>query len=184
MRILAIALMIGCLLSWLRGGFAVWLFIVFFLSGLLAVVGWHAAFDQETLSKIEVAVKDLPFQAPIRYALAVGALASLAIWAGPIMASAGFGGWLVAVLMWLIAPAFVCILAPRFPVVFGILAAAFSVFSIEVENSRLYSRRREIQWQYLFSDHTAAFFFLFALAAVLSLLISIRIQTTRRRLST
>jgi hypothetical protein len=135
-----------------------------------------------SLTKLEAALRKIPFQVPIRYTLVFAALLWIALWSGRIMANAGFGGWIVAFLEWLMAPAIICRLAPRFPIAFGILAAVLSVFSLAVEGSRMYSPPHEIQWQRVPSI-CISLWFSFALALAFALQISIRVQASRRELS-
>lgn len=177
----AMAVFLAFLFSWIRGGFDLWAFVVFFVAGILAATAWQTVFSKETLYRIEAVGAKMPLQTPVRYALAFLALVAVTLWSGPVIESGGFGGWLVALVVWLIAPAVVCVLAPRFPVVFGVLAAACSVASIAVQNSRLYSRQREIQWSHALSDRVALLDS-FTIAVLLSLVISIRVQTSRQRL--
>jgi hypothetical protein len=169
------------LLSWVRGGFDLWPFIVFLMAGILATTAWQTVFSKETLYRVEAVAGKIPLHTPVRYALAFVALLAITLWSGAVVESAGFSGWLLSLVVWLIAPAVVCLLAPRFPVIFGVLAAACSVFSLAVQNSRLYSRQREIEWSHVLTDRVELLFS-FTIAVLLSLVISIRVQASRQRL--
>lgn len=174
-----VSLLVACFLSVVRGGFDTVPFIVFtvgtFFLGLLGQV----LFRRESLAAIEARLRHLPFATAVRYAVVFCALVALLVWSGPIMTSGGFAGWLIALLVWLASPAIICPLAPRCPILFGILAAGCTAFSLAVENSRLYSSSRDIQWSHAFSN-VGTLAVVWCIAAALSLLVSIPVYVQRR----
>ncbi len=176
---LAVSLVVACLLSLVRGGFATLPFSVF-TGGtfVLALVG-QTLFQRESLTSIETALRHLPLSAAVRYSLVCSALLALAVWSGPMITSGGFGGWLVALFLWLASPAIICLLVPRYPILFGILSTGCTVFSLAVQNSRLYSRSRDIQWEHAFS-HPSTLLAIWSFAAAVSLTVSIPVYVHRQ----
>jgi hypothetical protein len=173
------ALVIACLLSFVRGGFDATPFFVFVVAGFVAAICWQAFSRPGTLSTIEKALRRFPNHAAIRFVLVVGLLTSLVVWSGPIITKGGFGGWLIALLVCMISQPIICSVAPRFPILFGVPTGACIVLSCRIENSRLYSKQREIQWSHAF-DESGALLQAWAIAALVSLIISIPVHLQRR----
>src|SRR5690349_21122025 len=165
---LFISLLVACFLCVVRGGFALLPFVVFAVAAFVALTAWYWLSRRESVSRIERVLRALPYQVGTRYALVLSMLIGLAVWSGAVIASGGFGGWIIMLLVWLISPAIVCPIAPRFPILFGILAAACVQFSLAVDGSRLYSSHRDIQWPHVFT-YSDTSLIMWGIGAVISL---------------
>jgi hypothetical protein len=111
---------------------------------------------------------------------------SLVSWAGPVVRSGGYDGWLVFPLVVVLTALFVCLLATRFPVLFGAFVAGCIVVSVSVDYvrdewahpHRSYQELWKIFWQE-FSIARLLAWWLFGFA--LSLIVSLPIYVIRRK---
>lgn len=176
---LALSLAVAYALSWFRGGFDETPFLVFTVSAFMFALLWQGAFRRQSLVFIEARLRRLPFSLFIRYVLILVALLFLVLRSGPMITSWGFAGWLLALLVWIIAPAVICPLVPHCPILFGFIAGGCNLLSLVVQDSRLYSRGRGIQWEHVFSQ-PVGFFITWCIPAALSLVFSIPVHVSRR----
>jgi hypothetical protein len=115
---LIFALFVACLMSFARGGFDTRPFMVFTLAGFIAALAWQFVFRKDSLSVVERTLRRLPFHLLIRFCLVFAGLVCIAIWAGPVIATGGFGAWIFGLIAFLLAPAVICPLAPCYPILF------------------------------------------------------------------
>lgn len=120
-----------------------------------------------------------------RDALALFVTFSLVFWSGPVIQSGGYAGWLIGLLLGLLAPLFVCLLAARFPVLFGALAATCIVLSVLLADARWYSTQTRdatgYYWQHFWKRGFRGYAIIWLVAVLLSLIVSLPIHAQRRK---
>src|SRR5207302_708089 len=85
-----------------------------------------------TVATVEQTLSRLPRAAVLRHAAAVALLGASAIYSGRVIRSAGYGGWVLALVLMLFAPLVTALVAPRFVVWYGVAAASAIVLSLSV----------------------------------------------------
>jgi hypothetical protein len=111
---------------------------------------------------------------------------SLVLWAGTVIRSGGYAGWLIYPLVVIFTALCVCLIARRFPVFFGALVAGCIVVSLSVDYVRdewghpyrSYHQLWNIYWQE-FSIARLLVYWLFTFA--LSLIVSLPIYAYRQK---
>jgi hypothetical protein len=61
---------------------------------------------------------------------------SLVLWSGPVIRSGGYAGWLISIPLVIFMSLAVCLMASRFPVLFGGLVAVCVVLSLQIDYVR------------------------------------------------
>lgn len=177
-----IGVIAACVLSWFRGGTddAPWIFASFVAFGFFCSLLLWWLFSVTTLGTIEAGLLRLPCSSAVRNALALAVTASLVLWSGSVITSQGYAGWLYMLLFSIFCPLLVCLLAARFSVLFGVLAATSIVVSLVLANARLDSPQRGHSWQ-SFRNGSGTWIEIWLIAVGLSLIVSIPIYVQRKR---
>jgi hypothetical protein len=179
---LGIGVITALVLTWIRGGFddAPWILIEFGLVGFLISYLTCWLTRPATLGWIESAFNRIPYSSHLRGILALALTVSLVFWSGPVIATWGYGSWLLAILFCVLAPLIICLLTARFPIVLGMVAATSVVFSVLLENTRFELARSRFQkdfcqqfWQ---SFQLGEFVVVWLIALALSLIVSLPIH--------
>jgi hypothetical protein len=82
----------------------------------------------------------------LRYIIATLLLGCSLLWAGPCIHAASYSGFLVAALLVGLVVYVCCRLYPRHPFSCGFIVATCFALSLRVDDSRMYSRVRQIVW--------------------------------------
>ena len=172
---LGIALFVAWILSISQGDSYLKPFILLFLYTFAAVITWEALFCDGTLSFLEQGLRRPSRHVPIRYGLAIGILVCVMIWYGPLVNKAGY----LRLFAPLIVSTMVCLLAPRKPIIFGIVAASCMAISSVVEGSRVDSPDYGIHWSNVLSNPGPQLFG-WCVVSGMSLLVSIPIHFHRK----
>jgi hypothetical protein len=107
---------------------------------------------------------------------------SLVYWSGPVITSAGFGGWLVALLFLVAAPIVICLIAPRHSILFGFFAVTCIEVSVILANAHsMISHGDYAFWSVFWRRDFVPHLLMWCIFALISLGVSIPVYRARRR---
>ncbi len=175
LQAIGVAFLVSCAIGFNFGDSPAKSFISLFLYTFAAAIAWQVLFHECTLGALEIRFRRLPLQVPIRSGLTVAVLVCVAIWYGPIVMKAGYLRLFAPVLI----SAVVCLLAPRYPVGFGIVTVICIAISCAIESSRADPSDHGVHWSTVLSDPEPLLFGLCVMCGM-SLLVSIPIHFHRK----
>ena len=131
-RHLVAAGLTAVVLTWLRGGYRDFplVVLVFGAAGYVASVVFGALLAPRSFSRIDAALGRSVPASVVRNSLALGFILATLVWAGSVIISGGFAGWLVFLLTSLLVPLVVCVLATRWSIAAGIVASTCILLSL------------------------------------------------------
>jgi hypothetical protein len=184
-----IGIVTSALLTWMRGGFDDMpsVLVEFWAFGFSVSLFLFWLFQTAKLQRIETTLLRL-FQVPIkRDILAFFISLSLIAWTGPTIRAAGYSGWLLYFPVVIFSSLVVCLVAARFPILFGALASGCIVLSLTTDyvQSEWSHPHRSISdlWRIYWQEFTPfRLLVLWLVAFVLSLVGSVPIFVQRRRI--
>jgi len=182
---IAIGMLVTVVLSIIRGGITdSFTALVFFaLTGFFASLFLFWLFRNETLQRIENVLGRLPWSLHIRNTISILGALSLLFWTGPLIRSGGYSGWLLAILLCILATLVICIIAARFSVAYGVFTATCITCSLLVSDARSEIGRGNTEyWSEFWQNEFASYSVTWLVATVVSLLISVPIQICRRNI--
>ena len=175
LQAVGVASLVACVIGFNLGDSSAKSFISLFVYTFAAAVAWRVLSCERTLGTLERGFRRLALGVPIRYGLALAVLTCVAIWYGPVVMTAGY----FRLFGPLVVSAIVCLLAPRFPVGFGIVTVICIAISCAIESSRADSPGHAVHWSSVWSDPEPLIFGSCLLCGM-SLLVSIPIHFYRK----
>ena len=176
LQAIGVALLVTCAIGFNLGDSPLKPIILLFLYSITAAIVWQVLFCDNTLSAFDRGFRRLALGVLIRYGLSVAVLACVAIWYGPVVMNAGYFRLFAPV----VVSAMVCLLAPHYPISFGIVTVICIAASCTLESSREYSLDQGIRWSGVLSDPERSLFGSCLLFGM-SLLASIPIHFHRKK---
>lgn len=183
-RTLAIGAVTAVLLTYVRGSFvdAPWVPFFFALTGVGGSLLFSWLLRRDTLQAGERFLGRGPHSRWLRDLFALAIAVSLLFWSGPVIISAGFSGWLVALFISTAAPLTVCLMASRWCIALGILTATCIAASILLENAHWSLDHGDTRsWANFWAEEIGLNLLIWGIAAGLSLIVSVPIHLGRRR---
>lgn len=190
MRRLQLSMVIGIacalLLTMIRGG---WrdlplVVLIFGVAGFSITYAVASIVNSGRLASIEAASNERAGIPLLRNLAAIALITMSFAWSGQVIQGAGFSGWLVALFLGVVFPLVVCVLASRWEVVFGLLAATSLAISTLVHHPMF---RGDIfaadAWEHLWQRDAGVWLFIWGVLATLSLAVSVPLAVRRRRLT-
>ena len=175
LKAVGIAFLVACVIGFNLGDSPAESFSLLFLYTFAAAIAWRVLFAEPTLDVLERGFRRPALGQTMRFGLTVAALVCIAIWYGPVVMTAGY----FRLFGPLVVSAIVCLLAPRFPVGFGIVTVICIAISCAIESSRTDSPGHAVHWSSVLSDPEPVIFGSCVLFGM-SLLVSIPIHFYRK----
>jgi hypothetical protein len=148
--------------------------------GFLSHIFLSWLLSRKTLTRIECIATRSSRLLALREVVAFSLSTSLFFWAGSVITSGGYGGWLIAIVFWIGASLIVCLISPRFPVFFGILTTTSVDLSLIFENARWsQGHGNNNYWQYFWSNELKIYVVVWIISVLLSLIVSVPIYFRR-----
>lgn len=157
--------------------------LVFFsIVGCLAALLVVALTRPAVHDAVESALSRMPFVSPLRVLIALAALYFVLRHSGGLIISAGFGGWVVALLVCFVGPLVVCLIAPRWPIFVAVVTATCVEASLLFENAqRATQQENHTFWEDVFSEDLGVTILILTIAIGVSLTAAIPIHIGRSR---
>ena len=125
-------------------------------------------------------ILNIPHSTIIRNITAFVIAVTTFFWAGKMMQSQGYGGFLLAFFLLIVVPLIVCLIATRYVVFYGIVTNICIVLSLVREDARYYAHSAEF-WDSFWRRDVYFLLIIILFAITVSLPVSISVYLEKRK---
>lgn len=187
--ILSILVGIVCavLLTLIRGGWrdAPYIPLVFATGGFTIAYGIVSIIRSAQIAAIDLSTSRHRGWQLVRNVSALTLAGGSIFWSGRVVQEAGFGGWLIALLLGILLPLLTCLLAAHAPIIFGLLSATSLAVSTLLHHPDF--RRDPFAldaWSRFIQQDWGVWAVIWGILVGLSLLVSVPVAIQRRLIAT